>query len=237
MTLTRAAAAVVGIALLILALAGPAYRAGLALQTALAMLRWAGYIGAAGVVLAIAVGALAYRRRQRLPFGLAIGIGVAGLVAVGVPWLWQRRAERLPPIHDISTDLENPPAFEAIVPLRGDGASPLDRPPMLAAQQRDGYPDIAPRTLALPVDRAFNRALDLAERQGWTVVASNPERGIIEATDTTFWFGFTEDVVVRVMPWGSGTRVDMRSVSRVGRSDAGSNARRIRGFLDELEEQ
>ena len=91
-----------------------------------------------------------------------------------------------------------------------------------------------PAVLAMPPARAFDRALEAAKRQGWEIVAAVPGEGRIEATDTTRWFGFKDDVVVRVRPDGAGSRVDVRSVSRVGRGDVGTNARRIRGFLDAL---
>lgn len=237
MTLTYAGLAVAASGLLLMLLAGPTYRLGLSLDAAFGLLRWAAYIGAAGLVLSLVAAWLAARRHHRLALGLAIAAAVAGLVAVVVPMTWEWRMRNAPPIHDISTDLENPPVFEAVVALRDETANPLDRPPMLAAQQREAYPDIAPATLALPVDRVFNRALDVAERQGWQIVASKPEAGIFEATDTSRWFGFTDDIVVRVTPWGSGTRVDVRSVSRVGRTDVGSNARRIRRFLDALSQE
>jgi uncharacterized protein (DUF1499 family) len=83
-------------------------------------------------------------------------------------------------------------------------------------------------------DRVFDRALSVARKLGWVVVAAVPAEGRIEATDTTRWFGFKDDVVVRVAPAAGGSRVDVRSVSRVGRSDLGTNARRIRAFLREL---
>jgi uncharacterized protein (DUF1499 family) len=108
---------------------------------------------------------------------------------------------------------------------------------MLATQQREGYPDIEPLTMPLPPDRVFNRALDVAQRLGWEIVATDQTGGRIEATDTTRWFGFKDDVAVRITPWGSGTRVDVRSVSRVGRSDVGTNARRIREFLEALQDE
>lgn len=234
--LPSAAAGTAGFALVLLVLAGPLYRIGLSLDTAFAILRWAAYVGLAGLAAAAAAGSVAYRKQQRLMLALAIAAGVASFVAVAIPLIWQLRVRNLPPIHDITTDLENPPAFEAIVPLRADATTTLDRPPMLAAQQREGYPDIAPITLPLPPDRVFNRALDVAERLGWEIVASDPEKRIIEATDSTRWFGFKDDIVVRVMPWGSGSRVDVRSVSRVGRSDLGRNARRIRAFFETLQE-
>jgi uncharacterized protein (DUF1499 family) len=237
MTLSLVALGISVLGLVLLAAAGPAYRVGLPLESAFGVLRWGGYAGAAGALVSAAAAAVARRRKQRLPMGVAAVALMAGMTAVVIPYSWQRTASRVPPIHDITTDLENPPAFEAVVPLRADAPNGLERPPMLAAQQREGYPDIAPGTLPLPPERVFNRALDVAQRMGWTIVASDQATGRIEATDTTRWFGFEDDVVVRITPWGSGTRVDVRSVSRVGRSDIGTNARRIREFLGTLQEE
>jgi uncharacterized protein (DUF1499 family) len=236
MTVTFVALAIAALGLVLLLLAGPAYRIGVSLPTAFALLRWGAYIGAAGMVAGLAMALVAHRRQQRRALVLAVLATVVGAVALAVPYSWQRRAQSVPPIHDITTDLDNPPAFEAIVPLRADVPNTLERPPMLATQQREGYPDIAPVTLSLPPERVFNRALDVAQRMGWELVAADQASGRIEATDTTTWFGFKDDVVVRVTSWGSGARVDMRSVSRVGRSDVGTNARRIREFLAALQE-
>ena len=104
----------------------------------------------------------------------------------------------------------------------------------VADAQRKGYPDIQPKMLEVPPQVAFARALETAERMGWTLVANDPAEGRIEATDTTFWYGFKDDIVIRVTRAGAGSRVDVRSVSRVGRSDIGTNARRIRRYLDKL---
>jgi uncharacterized protein (DUF1499 family) len=237
MRLSLAALVVAFLGLLLLAAAGPVYRVGLSLDTALGVMRWGGYVGAASIVAGIAAMLTARWRHQRKAAWVAGLALVAGIAAVGIPYSWQRRASRVPPIHDITTDLDKPPEFQAIVPLRGDAPNTLDRPPILVQQQREGYPDLAPLTLPLPPDRVFNRALDVAERMGWEVVESDQPSGRIEATDTTYWFGFKDDVVVRVTAWGSGTRVDVRSVSRVGRSDIGTNARRIRDFLDRLQDE
>lgn len=224
-----------GVALLLLAMAGPLYRVGLlSLPNAFTLLRWGAYAGIAGVVLSLAVALWAYRRGARRQGAAAAGALLAALVAVGVPFAWQRRAQSVPPIHDISTDLENPPTFDAVVPLRADAPNTLDRPPLVAQQQRDGYPDLAPITLPQPLPEVFDRALAAAQQAGWDIVTADKSTGRIEATDTTRWFGFKDDVVVRLTPWGSGTRVDVRSVSRVGRSDVGTNARRIERYLDAL---
>src|SRR5262249_40410439 len=99
--------------------------------------------------------------------------------------------------------------------------------------QRQGYPHLAPITVQSTPDQTFDRALAVAQAQGWDIVTADKSSGRIEATDTTRWFGFVDDVAVRLTPWGTGTRVDVRSVSRTGVGDAGRNAARIRQFLKE----
>lgn len=101
--------------------------------------------------------------------------------------------------------------------------------------QRAGYPDIAPITLPSPREQVFDRALAAAQEQEWQIVTADKSTGRIEATDTTSWFGFKDDIAIRLTAWGSGTRVDVRSVSRVGRNDTGTNARRIRRYLERLQ--
>jgi uncharacterized protein (DUF1499 family) len=111
----------------------------------------------------------------------------------------------------------------------------------VAAQQREGYPDLKPIILDAPPDAAFERALDAVHALGWDLVADDAGAGRIEATDTTFWYGFKDDVVVRIRPDGggsrvdSGSRVDVRSKSRVGGSDVGANAARIRAYAERLD--
>lgn len=234
----RASLAAVGLGLLgllVLALAGPAYRIGLPLGMAFSLLRFAAYIGLAAIAVAAGVTAWQVKRGTRWTAAIA-ALGVAaGLVAVAIPFTWQRRAQRLPVIHDISTDLENPPVFVAAVALRADAPNGLERGADVTQQQRQGYPDLAPLTLAEPSGQVLARARATAERLGWEIVNVDERAGLIEATDTTRWFGFVDDVAVRITPWGAGTRVDVRSVSRVGRSDVGTNADRIRAFLEALQ--
>ena len=104
----------------------------------------------------------------------------------------------------------------------------------LARTQSGAYPDLGPHRIDAAPARAFERALQAARAMGWEIVAADAAAGRIEATDTTFWFGFKDDVVVRVEADGSGSRVDVRSVSRVGASDVGTNAKRIRAYLRAL---
>ena len=235
MRLAQIACGVGLLGLVLLASAGPSYRVGiLSLTNAFTLLRWAAYAGVAAVLLGAIAAGLAYRRHLRVQMVVAAPALLAGLVALGVPFELQRRARAAPPIHDISTDLENPPTFEAILPLRADAPNDLERTSDVTELQRHGYPDLVPVTLPIPLDQAFDRALAIAQEAGWQIVTADKSSGRIEATDTTRWFGFKDDVVVRLTPWGAGTRVDMRSVSRIGRSDIGTNARRIRQFLNRL---
>ena len=235
MAVAYVACAISGLGLLLLGMSGPFYRIGIfPLPWSFQLLRWAAYLGIAGIAAAVLAGLLAYRggaRKPRLLAGLAL---VLGLVAFAIPFQWQMSARGKPPIHDITTDLENPPAFEAVIPLRAEAPNTLERSPELARQQSQGYPDIEPITLSTPRDQVFDQALAAAQGAGWEIVTADKSSGRIEATDTTRWFGFKDDIVVRLTPWGSGTRVDVRSVSRVGRGDVGTNAARIRNYLDRL---
>ena len=104
----------------------------------------------------------------------------------------------------------------------------------IAAQQQKGYPDIKSLIVTTPPAETVQRAIDAARASGWEIVASDAPAGRIEATDTTRWFGFKDDIVVRVRPEGPGSRIDVRSVSRVGKSDVGANAKRVREFLSRL---
>jgi uncharacterized protein (DUF1499 family) len=235
----RASLAALGLgllSLLVLALAGPAYRIGLPLGMAFTLLRFAAYIGLAALAVGVSVAAWQLKKGARVPALMAALGVVAGITAAAIPYSWQGRAQRLPVIHDISTDLENPPAFVAAVALRADSPNSLERGADVTQQQRQGYPDLAPLTLAEPSAQVLARARETAERLGWNIVNVDERSGLIEATDTTRWFGFVDDVAIRITPWGTGTRVDLRSVSRVGRSDVGTNAGRIRAFLRALQE-
>jgi len=170
--------------------------------------------------------------------GLALVGMVIAAAAYYVPASYMPGPE-IPPIHDISTDTGDPPEFVDVLPLRADapnttvyGGGEGQTPASLAAQQRAAYPDIAPLTLAEPPQQVFERALAAAESRGWDVVAAVPEEGRIEATDTTLWFRFKDDIVIRIRPAANGGSVlDARSVSRVGRGDGGKNAARLRDYL------
>lgn len=220
-------------------IAGPGHRFGLwSFETGFALLRWAVYGGIAAAALSfaglIAAPLLGHRRGM---FRALAGI-VIGLVVVGIPWSWYRTAQGVPPIHDVTTDTEDPPRFLAVRPLRADAPNPSayggDE---VAAQQREAYPDIRPVTTSLAPAAAFDAALAAAQEMDWEIVAADEAEGRIEAVDETFWFGFKDDIVVRVRAADDGSRIDVRSVSRVGKSDLGKNAARIRAYLEALEAQ
>ncbi len=215
---------------------GPGTRLGLwPWQTAFSLLKWATYTGmasgAAALILALLAAVPAWRAGAWVPI-LALAFAVA---AAAPPVILLEKAKALPDIHDITTDTSDPPAFVALMPERmkaPNGAAYGG--PAVAAEQQKGYPDIKPLALKAPPREALQRAQDAARALGWEVIASDAESGRLEATVTTLWFGFKDDVVVRIRPEGSGSRVDIRSMSRVGSSDVGANAKRIREFLAKL---
>lgn len=199
------------------------------------LLGYGAYGGIGAALLGLWGVVLAGRKRRVLGILLAVLALVGGLALAAVPVSWRLNAKRLPLIHDITTDTVQPPQFVAILPLRRDAPNPaLYGGPEVAGQQKKAYPDLRTEVLNIPADRAFVHALESAQAEGWRIVAAEPAAGRIEASDTTFWFGFTDDIVIRITAAGERTLLDIRSVSRVGKSDVGTNARRIRSFLMRL---
>jgi uncharacterized protein (DUF1499 family) len=195
---------------------------------------------AAGAILAVIVlivgiaGIIAARRRQRRADLPAVYVGT--LVALAVVALMGTQvagAFSVPAIHDITTDIADPPQFDRVVALRGEGSNPLDYDAEnVGSAQQKAYPSIKPLESSLAPADAVQRAADVLKEMELEVVNLDPAAGIVEAVATTFWFGFRDDVVVRVRPAGNGSRIDVRSVSRVGVGDIGANARRIETFLE-----
>jgi uncharacterized protein (DUF1499 family) len=215
--------------------AGPGYRMHvLSLGAGLQTIQWAAIVAALGGLVAVCALVALMRARARQGRALALcALVINALVAVP-PALLYERAQRLPRIHDISTDIADPPKFVAVLPLRADARNPVDYSPQTALEQKRGYPDIAPLKLAAnPVD-AFERVARTVRSMGWDVVAVAPGDLRVEATATTLLFGFKDDVVVRVRPSGDGSVVDVRSLSRVGGSDFGVNAKRVRTLLRKI---
>lgn len=217
-------------------LPGPLYRFGLVqLRDAFELITYAAY----GGIGAIGFGAIALIANWIAKTGLRHQLGAAvalvvGLLAWGVPYMWMKRAESLPPIHDITTDTRNPPQFQPDVLALRTAAhaanSPVYGGSRVAKLQRRAYPNIRPMDFDLPVDKVFAAALRTVKRMGWKLDSQNRATGIIEASSRTFWFGFTDDVVIRIESQDGRARLDIRSESRIGASDLGRNAQRIGRF-------
>jgi uncharacterized protein (DUF1499 family) len=234
----------IGAGLLLSLICGPLHRLGLAnFRVALLLLAGGFLLLLAGTLLALVCMLVASARRMRFARGPAM-VGVAlGLLASGYLLSWIARARAAPPLHEISTDLADPPAFVAVAALRRDAhavnpsayvsrvSAPGGRIIDVPELQRQRYPDIQPLRLTLAPAAALQAAQRAAQRLGWQIDAYVPADGRLEATDTSVFFGFQDDVVVRVRASDAGSRVDVRSKSRVGLSDVGANARRVRAFL------
>ena len=223
------------LAVIMLLGSGLGTRAGLwHFRTGFSILKYAAYFGIATSLIAIiALVIPRWRNQGVLPIILAL---VLGLAVAFVPWSFQRKARSVPPIHDITTDTERPPEFVAVLPARADAKNPPEYAgPETAAQQKTAYPDLKPVMMQAAPAAAFRAAHDAAEDMGWEIVAADSAAGRIEATATTTWFGFKDDVVIRVEPAEQGSRVDVRSKSRVGKSDVGANAARIRKYVSKLQ--
>ncbi len=159
---------------------------------------------------------------------IATALSLPALIGVLVLGLQGAKA---PPIHDISTDTVNPPVFSAAKALRTAGDNSLAHAgAAIAEPQQRAYPDIVPIAASMGPAEAFQACRAVATGLGWRIIAENSAEGVIEAVDRTLIFGFADDIVVRVAPTAGGSRIDLRSASRVGVSDLGANAKRIRAF-------
>jgi hypothetical protein len=216
----RITLALAALAVLLLAIAGPGTRAGLwPLPVGVGLFAGAMLVGLAAAGAAIVGLALPQLRTRSAPVFVAALVLGAGSAAVPLDYI--RRLMVLPYINDITTDTEHPPQF----------SPPKTYESYFAELQQIGYPDLHSLELPLAPQQAFARAADTAAGYGWDIKARNASAGTIEAVATTPWFGFKDDVVIRISASGAGSRVDLRSKSRLGRSDAGANAHRIREFL------
>ena len=237
MRLVRLPVLVAILALVLLLVSGPGTRLDLwHFRTGFTFMTWATFLGLGAAALSVLLLLIPRTRRGHVK-SLVIGT-VLGLAAAAMPLFGAYTAKTVPFIHDISTDTTRPPEFVAILPLRADAPNPAAYGgPEVASAQRSGYPDIRTQMLDVAPADAFKRAEKVARDMGWAIVAAVPESGRIEATDTTFWYGFKDDIVIRIEAEGAASRIDIRSVSRVGKSDVGKNAARIRAFVKQLGSQ
>ena len=158
---------------------------------------------------------------------IVVSIAVCIMPIIGIV-----HARHVPPIHDITTDTDMPPAFVALAAERIAAPNGLEYGGAeVAAAQKQAYPDVVTLYSPLSADAMFARAEKAARESGWDVVDANGSQLRIEAVDTTLLFGFKDDIVVRIRSDAAGSRLDVRSVSRVGHSDLGVNAARIRKYL------
>lgn len=214
--------------------------------TGLKGVTWAFFLGIGAILFGILFGwrarkAIVPPPRTRRWVGMLVAIVYVGWVGT-----FLMAALTVPAIHDISTDLADPPTFQTLQ-LRADnldnvpGANDEDMKGLTPQQRwavvhQKAYGDIRSVRINEPVPLVIAKAERLAEARGWNVAIALPEEGRLEATETSAFFRFKDDVVLRVRPTdtGEGSIVDMRSVSRVGTSDLGVNAKRVRSFLADL---
>jgi uncharacterized protein (DUF1499 family) len=187
-------------------------------------------LAAIGLVCGIA-GIVAAHRRNLADSkrGVYLGTALCALVLAFVVAQYNK-ASSVPPIHNISTDVVDPPQFQFMADVPRENTLEYDAE-RLAPLQQQAYPQVRPVTTALPPAEALERSVNVLRDMDLDVVHVDEEAGTVEATATTRWFGFKDDVVVRVRATDTGSVVDLRSVSRVGLSDLGANAARIQRFI------
>lgn len=207
------------------------------------MVTFGGAISFAALGILLALASFITIWRQGLGgLGYAVTAIFVGALLLAYPAYLGYQAYKLPPIYDITTDALDPPGFDAVRRLRARTTNPVQYAGLYAAeQQREAYPDIAPLELSVPPKTAYDHALALVNKRRWLVLdAREPQAkrrdGRIEAVARTPIMGFREDLVIRIRGTDEDSRVDMRSSSRYGFHDLGSNASRIKGFLTSLED-
>ena len=196
-------------------------------------------LGLLVAVIGLLLGAVALLRLRKT--GHAPGAAVAGTGISAMSFLYLGYLVALsfilPRIHNISTDIEDPPEFTMAASLRGEGDNPLFYDSeVIGPVQREAFPGLGPLELDLPPRRVYELARGALLDMGLELVREAPEQGEIEAVATTFWFGFKDDVVVRLRATDPGTRMDVRSVSRVGIGDFNANADRISEIIERVEQ-
>ncbi len=220
-------------AFLLVTLPGPLYKfAIIDLATAFSGFKYAVITGVAALILLIIQ---ALFKRQTISFASA-GLAVFfSLIAIVMPLKMMSTAKKVPAIHDISTDMTTPPEFVAIAPLRVNAPNPVAYAgTKTAEQQSKAYPELQTLTYTQSKAELVTAIEQAADNLGWDLVNTDKNAGLVEATDATLWFGFKDDIVVRIEDNGNERLVDIRSKSRIGSSDLGKNAERIHGFIKEL---
>jgi len=209
---------------------------------ALSTLAGALALAVVAILLALASGIVIWREGAGglLQAMTALFIGFA---LIAYPLYVGLKAYRLPAIYDVTTDPIDPPHFEAIAKLRPRDANPITYAGLYAAElQRAAYSDIEPDLTDSSPQEAYNAALKVITKRRWHVVDARPppaagtQEGRIEAIARTPILGFRDDVVVRVRATPDGARIDVRSASRYGRHDLGTNAARVRALIEDIDD-
>ncbi|XQW83901.1 DUF1499 domain-containing protein [Thalassotalea piscium] len=202
------------------------------MRTSFSLIKFSGYASAVVLGLVLLLGIFAIFKKQRNVakscsiIALLLAIPVVGLS------LQASKAKSLPFLHQVTTDTVNLPKFQKVIALRGENSNPLKYDSeKLAPLQLAAYPQLQPIISNLDTKKAFAKAITTANKLGWEIVAMNQTDGIIEAVDTTLLWGFKDDVVIRIEATESGSKIDLRSISRVGGTDLGANAARITKFI------
>ena len=221
-------------AFLLVALPGPLYKYGVVdLGTAFTGFKFGVFAGIATLILLVLQ---ILFTRKTVTLGSTIMALLLSTIAIAIPLSMLNKGKSVPPIHDISTDLVNPPEFVAIAPLRADAPNPVEYAGVeVATQQRAAYPELQTLNYTQSKSELVEATKQVIDHLGWQLVNIDADQGIVEATDRTMWFGFKDDVIVRITDKGSERLVDIRSKSRVGGSDLGKNAERIHDFTEELD--
>jgi uncharacterized protein (DUF1499 family) len=211
------------------------------IRDAFGTIKWIVYGGGAVALIAF-IGCIQAFRYKRVMAAVMAGIALlTALLIVWVPYSNRVALRASPRLSDVTTDTRNPPDFVKIAEIRktAKARNPLTYGPEKADLQAKHYPDIKPVRLPLSVDKAFEHTLAAVNKLRWTVVAANEPNdkkfATIEASETSLIFGFVDDIIVRIVAEGSGSRIDIRSSSRVGRRDAAVNANRIRKLAGALQ--
>jgi uncharacterized protein (DUF1499 family) len=185
------------------------------------------------VPVALFIGFAWHPRHRTERRGLSTGMLMAAIPLAIAAYLYSIGGSA-PIIHDISTDTVRPPEYLAAAKQREPDDNPLVWSESVGQAQRESYHDLHSIESALTVEQALERAGQVAQELGWEIIDRESRAGYLEAVDTSFWFGFKDDIVIRVEPGTSGSVIDLRSTSRVGRGDLGANARRIKQFIEKF---
>ncbi len=217
-------------------ISGYGYQWGIwSLGVGFSILRYSAYAAIAFFFISLAA-IWIYRKSELSTITYLVISAIVTFLISGTAIYWQQKAQSVPPIHDITTDIATPPEFVAILRLRADAPNPPEYAgEETARMQQEAYPQLQSLYLNEDLQDVMDRAVMIIVNRKWQMVAINRNEGRIEATEKLPWFGFSDDVVIRFTEDDGMTRVDMRSKSRIGRGDVGVNARRIERFLNDLE--